>query len=96
MARRRWNLVVNREPSFSLNSLTGEQLDVPGRGLLSRVMGVASRSRTAFPNAEVSLEREAALPVSSWTAPPLAFSKVMVSLESLTNLFVAWPSIFCR
>ena len=41
-------------------------------GLLSRVVGVASRSRTAFPLAEVSLESEAALLVSSQSAPPSA------------------------
>ena len=35
-------------------------------------MGVASRSHTAFPPADVSLELEAALPVSSQSAPPSA------------------------
>ena len=49
MERCRWNLVVDREPSFFI-SWTGEQLDLVARGLLSRVMGVTSRSRTAFPN----------------------------------------------
>ena len=34
--RRRLNLVVNREPWFFV-SWTGEPLDVPARGLLSRV-----------------------------------------------------------
>ena len=33
---------------------------------------ITSRSRTAFPPAEVSLEREAALPVSSQSTPPSA------------------------
>ena len=42
-------------------------LEVPVRGL-----GVASRSRTAFPPADVSLELEAALPVSSQSTPPCA------------------------
>ena len=64
MERRRRNLVVDREPSF-LNSWTGERLDLLAHGLLSRVLGISSRSRTAHPPAEVSLEREAALPVSS-------------------------------
>ena len=67
MARRRRNLLVNRQPSFFI-SWSGERLDVPASGLLSGVMGVASRNRTAFPPAEVSLEREAALPVT----PPSA------------------------
>ena len=44
--RRRWNPVVSREPPFFL-SWTGEQLDMPTRGLVSRAMGVASRIRTA-------------------------------------------------
>ena len=35
-------------------------------------MGTTSRSRTVFPPAEVSLERDAALPVSSQSAPPYA------------------------
>ena len=35
-------------------------------------MGIISRSRTAFPPAEVSLERETALRVSSKLAPPSA------------------------
>ena len=34
-------------------------------------MGVATRSCTAFPPAEVPLERESALPVSTQSAPPL-------------------------
>ena len=58
MERRRRNL------SF-FNSWTGERLDLLAHGLLSRVMGISSRSRTAHTPAEVSLEREAALPVSS-------------------------------
>ena len=49
-----------------------ERLDVLARGLLSRVTGVTSRSRIGFPHAQVSLEREAALPVSSQSAPPSA------------------------
>ena len=80
MERRRKKLVVSRDLSVSI-SLSGERLDVLSRGLLS-VMVVASRSRTAFPPAEVSLE--AALPVSSQSAPPSVrvsnfevFSRVM-------------------
>ena len=69
MERGRRNLVVDRELS-SFISWTGERLDLPARGLLSRVMRITSRSRTAFPPAEVSVEREAALPVSSQSAPP--------------------------
>ena len=42
------------------------------RGLLSRVTGVAPRSHIALPPSEVSLEREAALPVNSQSAPPSA------------------------
>ena len=38
--------------------------------LLSRVMGVASRSRGALPLPEVTLEHEADLLVSSLSAPP--------------------------
>ena len=55
---RRWSPVVDREPSSS-NSWSSERLDLPARGLLSRVMGISSRSRTASPPAEASLEREA-------------------------------------
>ena len=58
-------------PSVSL-PWPGERLDVPALGLLSLVMGIASWSRTTFPPAEVSLEREAAVPVSSQSAPPSA------------------------
>ena len=58
--RRRWNLMVDREPSFFI-SWTGERLDLPARGLLSRVLGVATRSRT-LPLSEVSLECDAVLP----------------------------------
>ena len=39
MERRRWNLVVDNEPSFFV-SRTGERLDMLARGLLSRVLGV--------------------------------------------------------
>ena len=56
-------------PRFVI-SWTGERLDLPARGVLSRVMGNTSRRRTGFSLAEVSLEREAALPVSSQSAPP--------------------------
>ena len=71
MERRRGNLVADREPSF-FTSWTGERLDMIARGLLSRVMGITSRSRIALTLAEVSLEREAALPVRSQSAPPSA------------------------
>ena len=43
-----------------LDAVAVQRLDVPACGLLSRVMGVASRSHTAFPPADVSLELEAA------------------------------------
>ena len=56
----RWrNPVVDRKPSFFM-SWTGERLELPARGLLSRVMGNTSRSRAAFP--PFSLACEAALP----------------------------------
>ena len=71
MERRRRCLVVDREPS-SFNSWTGERLDLLARGSLSLVMGISSRSRTALPPAEASLERGAALPVSSQSIPPSA------------------------
>ena len=67
MERHRRNLAVNREPSFFL-SWTGEQLEMPACGLLSRVMGVVFPSHTDVPPSEVSLEREAALPVNSQSA----------------------------
>ena len=41
------------------------------RGLLSRVMGVASRSHTALPLSEVSFQREAAYPVNSQSSLPV-------------------------
>ena len=67
-------------PDADLRMFSGESwapwllkdLRVPACGLLSRVMGVASRSHTAFPPADVSLELEAALPESSQSAPPSA------------------------
>ena len=85
MERRRQNLVVNREPSF-YTCWTGERLDVPTRGLLSRVMGVASRSRTAFPPPEVSLERNPWF-LSQHHHPPTS-SMLMVLRGSLTNSLV--------
>ena len=67
---------------------TGEQLDMPTRGLLSHV-SVATRSRTAFPADKVSLERETALLVSTQSTPPSArVFNVDGFRESLTNLFV--------
>ena len=54
---RRWDPVANCEPSASIFR-ANERLDVHARGLLSRDNGVASRGRTAFQAAEVSLERE--------------------------------------
>ena len=78
MERCRLNLVVNRESSFFSSSWPGEQLDWLVRKLLSRVMSVASGSLVALPPAEVSFENDAALPVSSQSAPPhpLAFLDV--------------------
>ena len=53
--RRRQSLVVNYELSFSISWL-GEVLALE---LLSRVLGVASRSLAALPLAEVSFEHDA-------------------------------------
>ena len=69
--RRRRNLVVSREPSFFLPWI-GKQLEMPTRGVFSRVMGVATPSRPAFPPAEALLERETALPVSAQSTLPSA------------------------
>ena len=55
MERRRRNLVADRASPRSFTSRTGERLDMIARGLLSRVMGLTSRSRTALPLAEASL-----------------------------------------
>ena len=71
MERRRRNLAVNREPSLFL-PWTGEQLDMPSRGLLPRVLGVATLGRPAFPHAEASHERVTALPLSALSRPPSA------------------------
>ena len=71
MERRHPNLVVNREPSLFL-SWTGEQPDMPTRGLLSRVMGVATRSCPAFTPAEASLRREIALLATAQSTRPSA------------------------
>ena len=60
-----------REPSLFI-SWNGERLDVLARGLLSRVMGVASQSHTALPLFDLSLECEAVLPMNSQSAPPSA------------------------
>ena len=67
--RRRQNTVVDREPS-SFISWTGERLGLPAHGLLSR-MSITTRSRTALPPAEASLEHEDGLPVSSQSIPPV-------------------------
>ena len=62
--------------------------DVPALGLLSRVMGVASRSRTAFHPAGVSLEHVGALPVRSQHHHPLAYSVLAIHRGSSANLVV--------
>ena len=49
--RRRRSLLVDCEPS-SFNSWTCERLDLPARGLLSRIICISPRSRTALPPAE--------------------------------------------
>ena len=74
--------MVNREPSFFI-SWTGERLDVPARGLLSRVMGVASRTHTAIPPYEVTLEREAALPMSLTSLLVTCLGEQFLSLRML-------------
>ena len=61
--RRRRNLVVNRETSFSIY-WTGTWR--------ACAWTVASRGRPPFSPAEVSLQHEAAQPVSSRSAPPSA------------------------
>ena len=60
LERRRRNWMTSRGPSFSM-SWTGERLDVTARELLSLAMGVASRSGSALPLSEVTLERGAEL-----------------------------------
>ena len=64
--RRRQNLVVDRVPSSFfpglVNDTTCLRVDCTHEWV--------SRSRTAFPPAEASLEREVPLPVSSQFAPP--------------------------
>ena len=60
-----------REPSFLL-SWTGEQLYMPTRGLLSRVMGVATRSRPAFSPGKALLEWETVFLLSAPATPPSA------------------------
>ena len=64
--RRRRNVVVSRDPSFSV-SWTGERLDVTVRVLLSRVAGIASGSPGTL-----LLSEPTVLPVSSLSAPPSA------------------------
>ena len=68
---RRWDPVVSCEPSFSI-PWPGERLDVPTFGSLSPAMGIASRSRTPFPPAGISLKQDAALLVGFQSAPPSA------------------------
>ena len=87
-----WNVAIGISWS-TLNfcvflSWTGEQLDMPTRGLLSHV-SVATRSRTVFPPGEVSLERETALLVSTQSTEPSGrVFNVDDFRESLKNLFV--------
>ena len=57
IARRCLNMVINREPSLFI-FWNGKRLDVPARGLLSRL-----------PLVEVSLECQAVLPMNSPSAP---------------------------
>ena len=54
LERRGRNLMTSREPSLS-TSWTGDRLEVTAHELLSRVMGVASRSRRALPLPEVTI-----------------------------------------
>ena len=69
--RRRRNLVVSREPSFSLSWIGENNWTLATRGLLSRVMGFATRSRRAFLPVDTSLERETALLVSALLVFPM-------------------------
>ena len=54
LERRRRHLMTSRKLSFSLSWIK-KRLDVTAHELLSRVMGVASRSRGALPLPEVAL-----------------------------------------
>ena len=63
--------------------VVNERLDVFARGLLLRVMGVASRSRTAFPSAEVSLRREAALARELTPSSVHVFNEKYVFLDDM-------------
>ena len=73
-----------------LGAVTVERPEVPACGLLSRVLGVASPSRTTFSPEGVSLELEAALPVGSQSQHhhPLAFSMLMDFRGSLSSMLV--------
>ena len=68
---RRRDLVANWDPSAPIFGLTNDlmclRVDCCHESMVSH-----RGSRTAFPPAEVSLEREAALPVRSQSAPPSA------------------------
>ena len=67
-----------------LGAVAVERPEVLACGLLSRVMGVASPSRT-FSHADGSLELEAALPVGSQSAPP---STHVLHVEGFPWVFV--------
>ena len=69
LERRRRNLMTSRELSFTISCI-GERLAVTAHELLSRIMDVASPSRSALPLSKVTLEHEADLLVSSLSAPP--------------------------
>ena len=97
LERRRRNLVTSRELSFT-NSWTGERLDVTAHEFLSRVMGAASRSRSALPLPEVTLEHEAGLPVSSSSVRPSVRVPDVDGLPLVINesgCGMLWANSFC-
>ena len=72
MVRRCPSLVANRKPLLFV-FWNGERRHVPARGLLSRVLVIASQSKSyCSPICDVSIECEAVLPMTSRSAPASA------------------------
>ena len=83
--RRRRNFAADRDPPSFL-SWTGWRLDLLASGLLSRAMDLTPWSRTAFPPVEVSLQREAALPMSSRSVPRSVRVSIIDGFEPVRDM----------
>ena len=82
---RRWWSIANHCCSFFGKV---ERLDVPARGLLSRLRAIATQSHSALSFFDVSPECETVLPTNSRSA--LASVRVSWSVDDVHSLIVSW------